>query len=71
MTGNPRICSSSWNRPRAHVRRETRGRMHTARSRNDIDITLYRMCLRLEILEIVRNLNAARRVLAASRGSTC
>ncbi len=26
------------------------GSMHTARSRNDIDITLYRMCLRAEIL---------------------
>ena len=39
------------------------GSMHTARSRNDIDITLYRMCLRAEILEIVRNLSAARAVL--------
>jgi argininosuccinate lyase len=27
------------------------GRMHTARSRNDIDLTLYRMCLRAEILK--------------------
>jgi argininosuccinate lyase len=36
------------------------GVMHTARSRNDIDITLYRMGLRAEILRIVRNLNAAR-----------
>ncbi len=39
------------------------GSMHTARSRNDIDITLYRMCLRSEILSIVRNLSAAREVL--------
>jgi len=39
------------------------GVMHTARSRNDIDITLYRMSLRAEILGIVRNLNAAREVL--------
>ena len=39
------------------------GSMHTARSRNDIDITLYRMCLRTEILDIVRNLAAAREVL--------
>jgi argininosuccinate lyase len=39
------------------------GSMHTARSRNDIDITLYRMCLRLEILSIVRNLGSAREVL--------
>lgn len=26
------------------------GRMHTARSRNDIDLTLYRMCIRSEVL---------------------
>ena len=39
------------------------GVMHTARSRNDIDITLYRMCLRSEILDIVGNLCAAREVL--------
>ena len=44
---------------------ENAGRMHTARSRNDIGITLYRIRLRLEILEIVRHLNAARRVLLA------
>ena len=30
------------------------GRMHTARSRNDICIALYRMCLRREALEILR-----------------
>ena len=29
--------------------------MHTARSRNDIDITQYRMRLRVEILELVRH----------------
>lgn len=28
------------------------GRMHTARSRNDIDLTMYRMCLRQAILRI-------------------
>ncbi len=39
------------------------GAMHTARSRNDIAITQYRMCLRAEILEIVRNLNSARKVI--------
>ena len=39
------------------------GRMHTARSRNDIDITLYRMRLRTEILALVQALNATRRVL--------
>lgn len=27
------------------------GRMHTARSRNDIDLTLYRMCVRCEVLK--------------------
>jgi argininosuccinate lyase len=39
------------------------GSMHTARSRNDIDITQYRMCLRGEILNIVTHLGAAREVL--------
>lgn len=39
------------------------GSMHTARSRNDIDITQYRMCLRAQILAILRNLNNAREVL--------
>jgi len=43
--------------------REIAGVMHTARSRNDIDITLYRMGLRSELLGILRNLNAAREVL--------
>src|SRR5437868_12628695 len=28
------------------------GKMHTARSRNDIDLTLYRMCLRRELLNV-------------------
>ena len=31
---------------------ENAGRMHTARSRNDIDLTLYRMCLRREVLAV-------------------
>jgi argininosuccinate lyase len=31
---------------------DTAGRMHTARSRNDIDLTLYRMALRREVLKI-------------------
>ncbi len=39
------------------------GSMHTARSRNDIDITQYRMCLRAEILAILRHLDSARGVL--------
>ncbi len=43
--------------------RSTAGSMHTARSRNDIDITQYRMCLRAKILDIVAGLCAAREVL--------
>jgi argininosuccinate lyase len=39
------------------------GAMHTARSRNDIDITQYRMCLRADILTILGHLNTARAVL--------
>jgi argininosuccinate lyase len=41
------------------------GHMHTARSRNDLDIALYRMRLRAEIVEIVGHLNAARDALLA------
>lgn len=36
------------------------GRMHTARSRNDIDLTMYRMCLRQEILRIATETAEAR-----------
>lgn len=39
------------------------GRMHTARSRNDICIALYRMKARTETLEIVRAVSALRQVL--------
>ena len=39
------------------------GCMHTARSRNEIDLTLYRICVRSEILDIVRSLSAGREVL--------
>jgi argininosuccinate lyase len=39
------------------------GRLHTARSRNDIAITLYRMEIRREILEIVEQVIALRRAL--------
>jgi argininosuccinate lyase len=39
------------------------GRMHTARSRNDIDLTMYRMCLRKEILRIAGETAEARAVL--------
>jgi len=39
------------------------GKMHTARSRNDIAITLYRMTVRLELLELARAVVELRRVL--------
>jgi argininosuccinate lyase len=43
--------------------RAAAGSMHTARSRNDIDITQYRMCLRADILTILQRLSTAREVL--------
>jgi len=42
---------------------ENAGHMHTARSRNDIDITQYRMRLRREILDVVSAVDALRKVL--------
>ena len=39
------------------------GRIHTARSRNDIDLTMYRMCLRQEILRIAGETADVREVL--------
>lgn len=42
---------------------ETAGKMHTARSRNDIDITLYRMCFRRELLKTAEALQRVRRIL--------
>lgn len=42
---------------------DTAGKMHTARSRNDIDLALYRMVLRREILKLVEALGGARQVL--------
>lgn len=39
------------------------GRMHIARSRNDIDLTLYRMCLRREVLALVERLSQVRSTL--------
>ena len=39
------------------------GRIHTARSRNDVGITQYRMRLRQEVLELVRSLDAVRATL--------
>jgi argininosuccinate lyase len=45
---------------------ENAGHMHTARSRNDIDITQYRMRLRREILDVVGAIDAVRKVLLAT-----
>jgi argininosuccinate lyase len=42
---------------------EVAGRLHTARSRNDIDMTMYRMCLREDLLAIVNGTIALRRAL--------
>jgi argininosuccinate lyase len=47
----------------ASIGEEVAGRLHTARSRNDIDVTLYRMKLREELLEVARELDALRGVL--------
>jgi argininosuccinate lyase len=43
--------------------REVAGKMHTARSRNDIAITLYRMTARLELLKLARGVSEARSAL--------
>lgn len=42
---------------------EVAGKIHTARSRNDIDLTMYRMCLRREILRIAEETADARQTL--------
>lgn len=42
---------------------EVAGRLHTARSRNDIDVTIYRMRLRSDILAVLRASLDLRRVL--------
>ncbi len=42
---------------------ENAGWMHTARSRNDIDLTMYRMCLRREVLLLTEAINGMRGVL--------
>jgi argininosuccinate lyase len=39
------------------------GKIHTARSRNDIDLTMYRMCLRREVLRIAAEAANVREVL--------
>ena len=51
------------NRLSAACGEDTAGKMHTARSRNDIDLTLYRMVLRREILKLAEILAGARKVL--------
>ena len=43
--------------------RELAGKMHTARSRNDIAVTLYRMAARREILSVSRAISELRTVL--------
>lgn len=42
---------------------EIAGKMHTARSRNDIDITMYRMVIRREILKLIEAATGASGVL--------
>ncbi|MDE1175774.1 MAG: argininosuccinate lyase [Edaphobacter sp.] len=42
---------------------EVAGKMHTARSRNDIDLTMYRMVLRLRLLELYQAQLQLRQVL--------
>src|SRR5437899_10261949 len=42
---------------------EVAGKIHTARSRNDIDLTTYRMCLRRDVLRIAEETADARQVL--------
>lgn len=43
--------------------RDVAGKMHTARSRNDIAITLYRMSVRRELLKLAGAISGLRRVL--------
>lgn len=45
------------------IGKDTAGRLHIARSRNDIDICEFRMVLREQILEVMRFLNIFRQVL--------
>jgi|UPI000553B3F0 argininosuccinate lyase len=42
---------------------EVAGKMHTARSRNDIDLTMYRMVLRQRLLQVFETLLALRQLL--------
>ena len=47
---------------------EVVGKMHTARSRNDIDLTLYRMSLRRELIHLIEAVLGARTVLLEQAG---
>ncbi len=52
---------------------DTAGKLHTARSRNDIDVTLYRLYLRPNLLELIREASNLREVflnLAAEHHET-
>ncbi len=52
---------------------DTAGKLHTARSRNDIDVTLYRIYLRPNLLELIREASNLREVflnLAAEHHET-
>jgi argininosuccinate lyase len=42
---------------------ETAGKLHTARSRNDIDVTIYRLYLRPKLLELIRETSELRKNL--------
>ncbi|MBS1792244.1 MAG: argininosuccinate lyase [Acidobacteria bacterium] len=46
-----------------HCEPDTAGRLHTARSRNDIDVTIYRLYLRKSLLRLLRSAMDLRRVL--------
>lgn len=50
------------------VGRDTAGRLHIARSRNDIDICEFRMVLRQKVLEVMEALNIFRQVLLSLAG---
>lgn len=42
---------------------DTAGKLHTARSRNDIDVTIYRLYLRPKLLTLIEEASASRRTL--------
>lgn len=52
---------------------DTAGKLHTARSRNDIDVTIYRLYLRMQVLKLLRSAMDLRKVfldLAAEHHET-